>query len=217
MYQYSATAFSVMGVMMLVYCDYDKNDKSNMRGDMMCAFGAGLFGISTVLQEWIMQDKGVYTVMGTSCWFSAFFTFLKIIIFERNNVVASLSSPEVHIPEYLAGLAICQFVFYATMPVVLNNYGSAAATINILAADLYAAIAGSVIFNFHFKAIYVLGMCVVCGGIILYTLSSDNDKPSDNRSDTDSNDPLLEAGTVSNTTNLALTQGYERSSKKGTT
>lgn len=176
--QYTAVLVSLVGVMLIVYSDYDPRDPSSVEGDVMCAVGAVLFGISTVCQEWIVEDLDTYRYMGTVCWYAGLVSALKVGVLEGDALVSTFTQyPKLLV--WIGCLAVSQFIFYSIMPVMLSKYGCGAATINILAADVYAAIAGAQLFSLSYDAIYLTGMSVTCVGILLYTLKSDIDVRTD--------------------------------------
>ena len=174
-YQYAAVAVSIVGVMLIVYSDYNVDDPSNVKGDIMCAVGALLFGVSTVCQEWILQEHTTYQYMGTMCWYAGAFSLAKVGILEREIFIHTCTQ-QADMLYWVAGLAVSQFIFYSAMPVMLKRYGCGAATINILAADVYAAIAGVHMFSLSYDYIYLSGMAVTCFGILIYTLTGKEDK-----------------------------------------
>lgn len=171
--QYGAVLLSTVGVLVVVYADYDPADSSGVRGDLMCAVGAVLFGVSTVCQEWIISDLSeVYQYLGTMCWYAASYSLLKAGLMEGPVVVRVLSDQPL-IALYMVAMATTQFVFYSVMPTMLQRFGAGSATINILTADVYAALAGVLLFGMSYGALYILGMGVVVAGILIYTLTSD--------------------------------------------
>lgn len=177
LHQYGAIGICLIGVGILVYADYDEKDKSSMWGDMMCALGAILFGLSTVCQEWIVDDLDIYEYQGTVCWYAAAISIAKFIFLEGSYLVTNIQHKPIVVAP-LGCLAVSQFIFYAVMPRMLSSFGSGAATINILAADLYAALAGHFIFKMDFHAMYIFGMLVICLGIVIYTMRSDSSQNS---------------------------------------
>jgi solute carrier family 35 protein F1/2 len=190
-YQYAAVALSLLGVMLIVYSDYDPEDKSNVEGDIMCAVGAFLFGASTVCQERIIEELGIYPYMGTVCWSAGLLSLLKVGSMEGGTLV-TIFSEQPKIVLWMVAMALSQFIFYSVLPIMLNRHGCGAATINILAADVYAAIAGFYIFSLTYDCAYLSGMMVTCIGILIYTVKSgDNGHESEDDSEdsltTDSN------------------------------
>lgn len=174
-YQYGAILLSLFGVLLIVYSDYDPDDSSSVRGDIMCALGAVLFGASTVCQEWIIEEVGMYEYMGTICWYAIGLSAIKVAALEGGVVLrVVVNQPKIWV--WMLALAISQFIFYSAMPIMLKNFGSGSATINILAADAYAAIAGVHIFNMSYDSVYIMGMCMTCLGIVVYTLMGDSEE-----------------------------------------
>ena len=175
-YQYGAVSLSLLGVLLIVYSDYEAKDASNAAGDAMCAVGALLFGAGTVCQEWIIEELGIYHYMGTVCWYAGLLSALKVVLLEGGDLV-TIFSRQPNVVLWMAGLVVSQFIFYSAMPIMLNKYGCGAANINILAADLYAAIAGVQLFSLSYDYIYLAGMAVTCTGILIYTLKGEGDEP----------------------------------------
>lgn len=165
--QYGAMCVSLSGVGFILYSDYDPTDDSSEFGDLMVAAGAALFGISTVCGDWIIEGTGPYQYMGTMCWYALAISTVQAGVLEGRRLPAVLSRNP-HLALWMLALALTQLVFYSVMPVVLARFGCGAANINILAADLYAAIAGTVLFGMRYDGWYFTGMVLVCLGIILY-------------------------------------------------
>ena len=164
--------FSIAGLGLIVYSDYDPADKSSAEGDLMCACGTILFGISTVCQEWILEEMEVHQYMGTVCWYAAGISLTQVAVLEGHVITTNISHNP-HLCLWMLGLAVSQFVFYSAMPLMLHKFGSAAATINLLAADAYSAVAGALIFKLTYDAFYIAGMFITILGILLYTLTTD--------------------------------------------
>ena len=188
-YQYGAILLSVLGVLLIVYSDYDPKDSANVQGDVMCALGAVLFGVSTICQEWIIEDVGIYEYMGTVCWYAIGLSLVKVAALEGGILIKVVSNNPT-ITLYMVALGVSQFVFYSIMPKMLVKFGSGAATINILAADLYAAVAGVHLFKLSYDAWYMAGMGITCVGIIIYTLKGDGKEGEVEFSD-ESSDSLM--------------------------
>ena len=188
-YQYGAILLSLLGVLFIVYSDYDPKDSSNVYGDIMCALGALLFGVSTVCQEWIIEDVSIYEYMGTVCWYAMALSVLKVGVLE-GHILFEKVSWHPHIPLWMLALGVSQFIFYSAMPTMLSMCGSGAATINILAADIYAAIAGVILFKLSYDALYISGMAVTCVGILIYTLKGEG-KEVDSQISDESSDCLI--------------------------
>lgn len=184
-YQYGAVLLSILGVLFIVYSDYDPQDSSTVEGDIMCALGALLFGVSTVCQEWILEDVGVYEYMGTVCWYAILLSGIKVAVLEGDILVRNVARHP-HILLWMLALGASQFVFYSAMPAMLLKFGSGAATINILAADVYAAVAGVILFSLSYDAFYITGMAVTCIGIIIYTLKGEGNGSTINDGSSDS-------------------------------
>lgn len=138
----------------------------------MCTCGAVLFGISTVCQEWVLEEMEVYQYMGTVCWYAAALSCTQVALLEGPALSRNIAdNPGLGL--WMLGLAVSQFLFYSAMPLMLNRFGSAAATFNLLAADAYAAIAGALLFQLTYDDIYIVGMVVTIMGILFYTLTTD--------------------------------------------
>ena len=162
---YVAVVVCLSGVAIMVFVD--SHQSQSFKGDMFVICGAVIYGINNVCLEWLAKDIGCYIYLGIYCWFGFVISGVQVAILERE----ALQDIPVNDPYFyltVIGFVAFLYAFLSLMPVMMIRYNAAVANLNLLAADVYSAIAGYIIFSMKFSALYIISILLILGGVLLY-------------------------------------------------
>ncbi|KRY70385.1 Solute carrier family 35 member F1 [Trichinella pseudospiralis] len=144
----------LMGVGSLVWGDiqigHQLDDGSNrLLGDILCLCGATMYGISNVVQEWLLQNHSPILEnanLGTASWHQ----YEMILL--------------------LVAFAVSMFVFYSMVCVVIKRSSAIMFNLSTLTADFYAVLVSYFVFKHPFHILFVLSFILVVIGTIIYSV-----------------------------------------------
>ena len=166
---YVAVLICLSGVGIMVFVD--SHEKESLVGDLMVCFAAVLYGVNNVCLEWLAKDIGIYAYLGTYCWYGLAISGIQVAILERSALhSAPWTNPYFYL--CLIGFSVFLFVFLTLMPKIMINYSATVANLNLLAADVYSALAGYLIFSIKFSPLYIASIILILGGVLLYIYQS---------------------------------------------
>ena len=176
---YVAVVICLSGVVAMVFVDSHKNQ--SLKGDFLVICAAVLYGVNNTCLEWLAKDIGCFIYLGIYCWFGLAISGVQVALLERE----ALCNLPVHDPYFyltVLGFVSFLFIFLSLMPLIMIRYNAAVANLNLLAADVYSAVAGYVIFSIKFSELYILSIALIICGVLLYIhqthLSEQNSSPS---------------------------------------
>ena len=141
----------------------------SVKGDVLCTIGAVLYGINNVCVEWVARDIGTYAYLGTYCWFAFVISGVQMVLVEREEI-RSIPWGDVNIYLIVLAFVTFLFIFLTVMPWMLVRYHATVANLNLLAADVYSAICGVLIFHIKFSYLFVVSFILIFGGVLVYTV-----------------------------------------------
>uniref|UniRef100_T1IRH7 Solute carrier family 35 member F1 n=1 Tax=Strigamia maritima TaxID=126957 RepID=T1IRH7_STRMM len=164
----------LVGVGCVVWADVDEgkggvggNDR--LLGDMLCLSGATLYGISNVVEEFVVKMHDCIEFLGMLGLFGSVINGIQLAILERQEV-AVIRWEQWQIVALVISFAVCLFFLYSTMPVVMRISSATAVNLSILSADFYSLLIGVFLFQYKFHVLYILSFTLVATGVLLYSL-----------------------------------------------
>uniref|UniRef100_UPI00358E9E16 solute carrier family 35 member F2-like isoform X1 n=2 Tax=Myxine glutinosa TaxID=7769 RepID=UPI00358E9E16 len=142
------------------------NETNQLLGDLLVLGGAGLYGISNVGQEYMLQTRSQPEFLAMLGLSASLVTGMQITITER-SAVASIKW-DWRVGLLLVAFALCMFILYSLMPIALRLSGATAVNLSILTADLYSLLLGLFIFHYEFSWLYLLSFGTIVLGLLLY-------------------------------------------------
>lgn len=149
----------------------DSHKKESLLGDLLVVLAAVLYGINNVCLEWLAKDIGTYVYLGIYCWYGLIISGLQMAVLERDALAdAPWNDPNFY--ACLIGFSFFLFTFLSIMPRIMIKYSANVANLNLLAADVYSAVAGYLIFSVKFSPLYIASIIMILGGVLLYIYQS---------------------------------------------
>ncbi|CAH8310487.1 unnamed protein product [Eruca vesicaria subsp. sativa] len=166
----------IVGVVMVVFSDVHAGDRAGgsnpVKGDLLVIAAATLFAVINTSEEFFVKNADRVELMSFLGLFGAIISAIQISIFERDALNAVNWSIEAVLP-YL-GIAICGFLFYSILTVLLKTNGTAMFTLSLLTSDMWAVLIR--IFAYHEKVdwLYYLAFATTAIGLIIYSMKEND-------------------------------------------
>ncbi|KAF5405718.1 putative ATP synthase F0 A subunit [Paragonimus heterotremus] len=148
-----------------------------MLGDMLAILGAILYGISSVLQEYIVEKDGASTYLAWCPMVSVFLFLMYSIALERKQLAKILTSFGLHtrsIPmfaiAYFFGYVTSMFVLDILMAYTITNVSAALINLSFHTTDVYALLVGIWLFGVKFHILYFVAYGFIMAGVIIFAL-----------------------------------------------
>ncbi|WPT10920.1 Solute carrier family 35 member F2 [Picochlorum sp. SENEW3] len=160
------------GLSLLIISDSNGEAASHehsLFGDCLVLIGASLYGAANVLQESFLRDIHWKTLLGNLGLWGSLISGIQFLALELKIVISSHWSAI--LVAYIVGFALAMFIFYSTIPFVLQQGGSTLLNIGLLSSDLYILLIRILLFEVTMTevVIFAVSFGFVCSGIVLYS------------------------------------------------
>ncbi|RZC63504.1 hypothetical protein C5167_025255, partial [Papaver somniferum] len=147
--KFIGVAVCVAGLVLVVFSDVHAADRAGgshpIKGDLLVIAGATLYGVTNTRIFGEKCDR--VEVMAMLGLFGAIISAIQIAILERNELKAIHWSAGALLP--YSGFAAAMFLFYSTVPILLQISGSTMLNLSLLTSDMWAVLIR--IFAYHEK------------------------------------------------------------------
>ncbi|GFR66653.1 solute carrier family 35 member F2 [Elysia marginata] len=170
---YIGVVISLVGLSGLITADIitgkngDGEGSNPALGDVLVIFGAMLYGVSNVAQEFVVKNYDTSEFLGMLGVFSTLVSGLQTIVIEGED----LSKVDFNYRVVLLWLGFTLFLYliYTCMAYVIQKTSATVTNLSVLSADFYALVLGIFIFNYSFHVLYLIAFAVVVLGVAVYT------------------------------------------------
>ncbi|KAI3881345.1 hypothetical protein MKX03_025652 [Papaver bracteatum] len=164
--KFIGVAVCVAGLVLVIFSDVHAADRAGgshpIKGDLHVIAGATLYGVTNTSEEFLVKNVDRVEVMAMLGLFGAIISAIQIAILERNELKA------IHCQ---GAVKICKamFLFYSTVPILLQISGSTMLNLSLLTSDMWAVLIR--IFAYHEKVdwMYFIAFAGVVVGLIIYS------------------------------------------------
>ncbi|KAI3977801.1 hypothetical protein MKX01_040546 [Papaver californicum] len=169
--KFVGVAVCVAGLVLVVFSDVHAADRAGgshpIRGDLLVIAGATLYGVTNTSEEFLVKNVDRVEVMAMLGLFGAIISAIQIAILERKELKAIHWSAGALLP--YSGFAAAMFLFYSTVPILLQISGSTMLNLSLLTSDMWAVLIR--IFAYHEKVdwMYFIAFAGVVVGLIIYS------------------------------------------------
>ena len=185
-YQYTGVGVCLVGLMGLIGADVmtgrnsGSTESSNaILGDLLVILGASLYGISNVIQEFVVKNFNISECLGMLGLFSTLLSGIQVIVLESDAISnVDFASYQIALP--WLGFTICLTLIYMTMAYVIQQTSATVTNLSILSADFYALVLGIFIFGYSFHFLYIISFVAVITGIAVYNIKTVEEQKSVN-------------------------------------
>ncbi|KAI3881347.1 hypothetical protein MKX03_025654 [Papaver bracteatum] len=168
--KFIGVAVCVAGLVLVIFSDVHATSKRvvhPIKGDLHVIAGATLYGVTNTSEEFLVKNVDRVEVMAMLGLFGAIISAIQIAILERNELKAIHWSAGALLP--YSGFAAAMFLFYSTVPILLQISGSTMLNLSLLTSDMWAVLIR--IFAYHEKVdwMYFIAFAGVVVGLIIYS------------------------------------------------
>ncbi|VVT49394.1 uncharacterized protein SAPINGB_P002249 [Magnusiomyces paraingens] len=159
----------------------DKNwaPSDPLKGDLFVVLSAFCYGLSNVLEEFLVSKAPVYEVVGQLGFFGTFIIGVQCAIFERGSMRNANWQPK--IGGYLTGYTLSMLILYCTAPILFRMSSSAFYNLSLLTSDFWSLIIGIRVFGYYVFWLYPVGFVCIIIGVIIYHLVPKSRKTEANK------------------------------------
>ncbi|WOL00407.1 solute carrier family 35 member F1 [Canna indica] len=174
--KFIGVAICVAGLVLVVFSDVHAGDRAGgsnpLKGDILVIAGSTLYAISNVSEEFLVKAGDRVELMAMLGIFGAIISACQITIFERNELKYINWTAGAVVPFF--GFALAMFLFYSTVPVLLEISGSTMLNLSLLTSDMWAVLIR--MFAYHEKVdwVYFIAFAAVAIGLVVYSGGSED-------------------------------------------
>lgn len=139
-----------------------------LKGDLFVVLAAFCYGVSNVLEEFLVSKAPIYEVVGQLGFFGMFIIGVQCAIFERDSMRNAQWQPKVG--GYLTGYTLSMLIIYTTAPILFRMSSSAFYNLSLLTSDFWSLIIGIRVFGYYVFWLYPVGFVCIVFGVIIYHL-----------------------------------------------
>jgi solute carrier family 35 protein F1/2 len=141
-------------------------------GDVLCLIGAALYAVANVGQELLMKQEGsnaMVLYLGHIGICGTIITVVQVWALEVDALRAIEWTPTVL--AYVAGFVSCLFLMYTQVPLFLQTLDATLLNLSLLTADVWAVVAGIVLFNEQLSTLYFVSLALIIAGVVVYNVA----------------------------------------------
>lgn len=141
-----------------------------LKGDMFMLVSASCYGLSNVLEEFLVSKKPLYEVIGQIGMWGMIINGTQTAIFDRKDF--STINWDGKTGGYIVGYSLSLYIFYTLVPILLRMASAAFLNISLLTANFWIVVIGTRLFNFKLGRLYPAAFVMIMVGLLIYYLLS---------------------------------------------
>ncbi|XP_041850173.1 solute carrier family 35 member F2-like [Melanotaenia boesemani] len=179
---YVAVCICLLGVGAMVGADLlagrDQGSTSNiLLGDGLVLLSATLYAVSNVSQEYTVKNLSREEFLGMIGLFGTIISTIQMVILEPNDISAIKWSWQVGL--LFSAYALCMYLLYSFMPIVIKLSSATSVNLSLLTADLFSLFCGIFLFQYNFSGLYLVSLVVILIGFITFNAVPTPTTPTD--------------------------------------
>jgi solute carrier family 35 protein F1/2 len=139
-----------------------------VKGDLFALLGAALYGLSNVLEEFLVSEKPLYEVVGQLAFWGMFINGAQAGIFDRASFRAATWNSRVG--GYLTGYTFILTLFYSLAPLLFRLSSAAFFNISLLTGSFWGVAIGVKVFHLGIHWMYPIAFVLIILGQVIYFL-----------------------------------------------
>lgn len=141
---------------------------NQLKGDLFALLGATCYGLSNVLEEFLVSRRPLYEVVGQLGFWGMLIDGAQTGIFDRPSYKTAVWKPEVY--GYITGFTLLLTIFYSTAPVMFRMSSAAFFNISILTGNFWGVVIGVKVFHLSIHWMYPIAFVCIIVGLVVYFL-----------------------------------------------
>ncbi|KAL2096124.1 hypothetical protein ACEWY4_008272 [Coilia grayii] len=168
---YVAVGTCLVGVGAMVGADLlagrDQGSSANiLLGDGLVLISATLYAVSNVCQEYTVKNLSRVEFLGMVGLFGTLISGAQMAILEHRALANIQWNWKLML--LLAGFALCMYILYSFMPIVVRMTSATAVNLSLLTADLFSLFCGLFLFKYTFSGLYIVSLAVILVGFVMF-------------------------------------------------
>ncbi|KAL5117573.1 hypothetical protein ACEQ8H_004466 [Pleosporales sp. CAS-2024a] len=137
-----------------------------VKGDLFALLGATCYGLSNVLEEFLVAEKPLYEVVGQLAFWAMWINGTQAGIFDRASFAGATWNAKVG--GYLAGYTFILALFYSLAPLLFRLSSAAFFNISLLTGSFWGVAIGVKVFHLHIHWMYPIAFVLIILGQVIY-------------------------------------------------
>jgi solute carrier family 35 protein F1/2 len=137
-----------------------------VKGDLFALLGATFYGLSNVMEEFLVSKRPMYEVIGQLAFWAMFINGVQAAIFDRPTFATSTWNAAVG--GYIAGYTVILALFYSLAPLMFRLSSAAFFNISLLTGNFWGVAIGVKVFHYHIHFLYPIAFVLIIIGHVLY-------------------------------------------------
>ncbi|KAI6654833.1 hypothetical protein LOD99_2712 [Oopsacas minuta] len=168
-------AFAIIGIVVLLFVDVNGDNPygvligtSDRRliGDGLVLLASLFYGITNTSSEVLCRKYGVAEFLGIHQLFSAIILGIQVCILERKALLEVEWNTRLVL--FLSAYTVNSILVVVMLLSLIKLSGATAVNISLITSNFYNLVLGSLVFNYRFSWLYILGLCTLITGLILF-------------------------------------------------
>lgn len=145
----------------------DPISKGNqVKGDLFALLGAACYGLSNVVEEFLVSKRPLYEVVGQLAFWGMIWNGAQAGIFDKKSFQTATWNSKVG--GYLTGYTLILAMFYSLAPLMFRLASAAFFNISLLTGNFWGVCIGVKVFHLHIHWMYPIAFVCIIGGLLVY-------------------------------------------------
>ncbi|XP_049932636.1 uncharacterized protein LOC116250521 isoform X2 [Nymphaea colorata] len=177
--QFIGAATCVLGLVLVLFSDAGVAGGGGTRpllGDGLVIAGTIFYAISNVWEEFCVKKRDLIEVIGMLGIFGTLISGCEILIFEYAELESINWTPKVIL--LFAAFAVGFFLFYSTVPFILQTSGATMFNLSLLTSNMWAVLIRIFFYHQQVDWLYFCAFAVIAIGLAMYSFTGKDDSPA---------------------------------------
>ena len=141
---------------------------NQIKGDLFALLGATFYGVSNVVEEFLVSKRPLYEVVGQLGFWGMLINGTQAGIFDRTSFRTATWNGKVG--GYLTGYTLILTLFYSLAPLMFRLASAAFFNISLLTGNFWGVAIGVKVFGYSIHWMYPIAFVCIIGGLVIYFL-----------------------------------------------
>jgi solute carrier family 35 protein F1/2 len=169
--QYSGILLCIGGMGVLFGSDHLTGNNAfpaadQVKGDLFALLGATFYGLSNVLEEFLVSKRPMYEVIGQLAFWAMIINGVQAGIFDRGSFATAVWNSRVG--GYLTGYTLILSLFYSLAPLMFRLSSAAFFNISLLTGNFWGVAIGVKVFHYSIHWMYPIAFVLIILGLVVY-------------------------------------------------
>ncbi|KAL8905835.1 MAG: hypothetical protein Q9171_006519 [Xanthocarpia ochracea] len=139
---------------------------NQVKGDLFALVGASCYGLSNVVEEFLVSKRPLYEVVGQLGFWGMIWNGAQAGIFDKKQFQSATWNGKVG--GYLTGYTLILAMFYSLAPIMFRLSSAAFFNISLLTGNFWGVCIGVKVFHLSIHWMYPIAFVCIIGGLLVY-------------------------------------------------